>query len=117
MSLRKLAGQVGSACFLASSLLFVIPAAMHAAPQSSGYHVIRRIPVGGDGAWDYLRVDPDAKRIYVARSTHVMVIDETTGKLLADITDTKGVHGTAIAPELNRDLRATACPTPSPSST
>ncbi len=102
MSLRRFTGPICSACFLASSFLLVMPAAMQAAPQAAGYHVIRRIPVGGDGAWDYLKVDPDAKRLYVARSTHVMVIDEVTGKLLGDIPDTKGVHGTAVAPELNR---------------
>ena len=46
----------------------------------SGYHVIKRMPVGGEGGWDYLTVDPDAHRLYVARGSHMMVVDETTGK-------------------------------------
>ena len=37
-----------------------------------------RMPVGGEGGWDYLRVDPDAHRIYISRGTHMMVVD---GKL------------------------------------
>src|ERR1700688_1742306 len=70
---------------------------VYAAPQASGYHVIRRMPVGGEGGWDYLRVDPDAHRIYVSRGTHMMVVDEVSGKVIGDILDTKGVHGIALA--------------------
>lgn len=76
-----------------------------AAPQDSGkttYHVVRKFPVGGEGRWDYLTVDPDAQRIYLSRSTHVMVVDETSGKVIGDIPDTKGVHGIALAPDLGK---------------
>jgi hypothetical protein len=52
-------------------LLFVAAIGIHAAPQASGYHVIRRMPVGGDGNWDYLRVDPDAQpNLHLARHAH-----------------------------------------------
>ena len=60
------------------------------------------MPVGGDGSWDYLRVDPDAHRIYISRSTHMMVVDETSGKVIGDIPDTKGVHGIALATDLGK---------------
>ena len=76
-----------------------------AAPQGSGgtgYHVVRKLPLGGEGRWDYLTVDPDARRIYISRSTHVMVVDEDSGKIVGDIPDTKGVHGIALAPELGK---------------
>ena len=53
-------------------LFFVAAIGVYAAPQASGYHVIRRMPVGGEGNWDYLRVDPDAHRIYISRSTPVI---------------------------------------------
>ena len=66
------------------------------------YKVMRRIPVAGEGAWDYLKVDPDAKRIYLSRGTHMTVVDETTGKVLGDLPDTKGIHGIAWATELNK---------------
>ena len=97
---------------LAWSCILAIPALMclaqGAASAASGaadnasYHVIRRIPVGGEGGWDYLRVDPDTHRIFLSRGTHVMVVDENSGKVIGDIPDTKGVHGIALAPELGK---------------
>jgi DNA-binding beta-propeller fold protein YncE len=68
----------------------------------SGCHVIKRLKVGGEGGWDYLTVDGAARRLYISRSTHVMVIDLDTDKVVGDIPNTPGVHGIAVAPELNR---------------
>jgi DNA-binding beta-propeller fold protein YncE len=68
----------------------------------SGYHVIDKLPFGGEGGWDYLTVDSSANHLYISRGTHVMVIDTVSNKLIADIPDTPGVHGVAIAAELNR---------------
>jgi DNA-binding beta-propeller fold protein YncE len=67
-----------------------------------GYHVIKKLPLGGEGGWDYLTVDAGARRLYISRGTHVMVVDLTTDKVAGDIPDTPGVHGIALAPELNR---------------
>jgi YVTN family beta-propeller protein len=68
----------------------------------SGYHIIKRLKVGGEGGWDYLTVDDAARRLYISRSTHVMVIDLDSDKVVGDIPNTPGVHGIAVAPELNR---------------
>lgn len=68
----------------------------------SGYHIIKRLKVGGEGGWDYLTVDESARRLYISRSTHVMIIDLDADKVVGDIPDTQGVHGIAVAPELNR---------------
>ena len=86
------------ACLLASSLVFI--SAGTASAQN--YKVLRRIPVGGEGGWDYLRVDPDAHRLYVARGDHMMIVDETSGKVLGDLPNTKGIHGAALATDLNK---------------
>ena len=86
------------AFLLFSSLLL----GMHAYAANPGYHVINRFQLGGEGGWDYLTVDGVARRLYISRSSHVMVIDIETGKLIGDIPDTPGVHGIALAPELNR---------------
>ncbi len=67
-----------------------------------GYHVMKKIHLGGEGGWDYVTVDSVARRLYVSRSTHVMVVDIDTDKLVGDIPDTPGVHGIALAPELSR---------------
>jgi DNA-binding beta-propeller fold protein YncE len=90
------------ACLVSCSLLLLGGALTFAAPDAGGYKVLRRIPVGGDGGWDYRRVDPDAHRIFLSRGDHMMVVDETTGKLVADLKDTKGIHGMALAFDLGK---------------
>ena len=101
--LRKSLGLLCWACVLASSLL-LLSIATQAAPDGTTYHIVRRMPVGGDGGWDYLRVDPDAHRLYVARGTHLMIVDEVSGKVIGDIPDTKGIHGVALATDMNKGL-------------
>jgi len=70
--------------------------------SAPGLHVIRTYKLGGEGGWDYLEVDPGAHHLFISRGTHVIVIDEGSGKQVGDIPDTPGVHGIAIAPELGR---------------
>jgi DNA-binding beta-propeller fold protein YncE len=72
------------------------------APSSSGYHLLKKIEIGGEGGWDYLTVDSSARRLYVSRGTRVMVFDADTGKSVGEIPDTPGVHGIAIADDLGR---------------
>jgi DNA-binding beta-propeller fold protein YncE len=79
-------------------LLLLVSAAFAA----SGYHLLKKIPLGGEGGWDYLTFDPGAGRLYIARATHVIVLDAGSGKVVGDIPDTAGVHGVALAPELGR---------------
>jgi DNA-binding beta-propeller fold protein YncE len=69
---------------------------------TTNYHIVKKLPLGGEGGWDALTVDSLAERLYLSRGTHVMVIDLATDKLVGDIPDTPGVHGIALAPELNR---------------
>ena len=58
--------------------------------------------IGGDGAWDYVTVDAATHRLFVTRSTHTMVIDAGTSKVLGDIPGQVRSHGTAIVPAVNR---------------
>src|SRR5262245_36067303 len=69
---------------------------------ATGYHITSEIKIGGEGGWDYLTVDSAARRLYVSHATHVAVVDLDSGKVVGDIPDTLGVHGIAIAAELNR---------------
>jgi DNA-binding beta-propeller fold protein YncE len=68
------------------------------------YHFIKDIPVGGEGGWDYLSIDPGARRLYVSHATKVVVIDLDKDAVVGEITDTPGVHGLAVAPDLGRGL-------------
>jgi DNA-binding beta-propeller fold protein YncE len=83
-------------------ILGILAIAVNSYPSDLGYHIVKRLKIGGEGGWDYLAVDEAARRLYISRSTHVMVVDIETDKVVGDIPDTPGVHGIAIAPELNR---------------
>ena len=77
-------------------------AALAFAAAGPGYHVAQTYKVGGDGGWDYLTADAGARRLYISRGTHVIVLDVDSGKTVGDIPDTQGVHGIALAPDLGR---------------
>ena len=69
---------------------------------ASGYSVIKKISIPGQGSWDYLTVDASARRLYVSHGTQVEVLDIDSGAIVGSILKTPGVHGVAIAPELGR---------------
>src|SRR6267154_1181286 len=85
---------------LVSAATLLISTILNAGP--SGYHITKTIKLGGDGGWDYLTVDAKARRVYVSRGTHVMVVDADTGAVIGDIPNTNGVHGIAIAQDLDK---------------
>jgi YVTN family beta-propeller protein len=68
----------------------------------SRYHLLKTIPVGGQGGWDYLSIDEANRRVYVSHETQVEVLDPDSGNVVGKIPDTLGVHGIAIAPNLSR---------------
>jgi YVTN family beta-propeller protein len=80
--------------------LLALAAPLGAAEGS--YGVATHIALDGGGGWDDLIVDSKAQLLYVARATRVAVIDVRTGRGIAEIADTAGVHGIALAPDLNR---------------
>ena len=86
----------------ATALLNSSGAQKATATAKSGYHLLKKVPVGGEGGWDYLYVDGGARRLYVSRGTRVMVFDADSLKSVGEIPDTAGVHGVAIADDLGR---------------
>ena len=72
------------------------------APEASGYHLAATWKPGGEGGWDYLTVDAQAHRLYIARTNRVQVIDTETGSLIGEVPGLDGAHGVALAPEFGR---------------
>ena len=66
------------------------------------YSVHAQYVLGGPGGWDYLTLEPEAQRLYIARADRVLVISTTDGALLGTIPHTEGVHGVALAPDLGK---------------
>jgi hypothetical protein len=82
--------------------LALLPLCPAAALSQTDWAVAKTMPIGGQGSWDYLTVDPATHHLFVPRSTHTMVIDAGSGKTLGDIPGQKNAHGVAIVPNVNR---------------
>src|SRR5215813_108574 len=88
--------------FATSAAIAIFGSIVAVAASAPGYHIVKTYKLGGEGGWDYLTLDNSAYRLYISRSTHVMVIDTESGKQVGEIFDTPGVHGIALVPALNK---------------
>jgi len=70
--------------------------------QAATYKVETKYQIGGTEGWDYITVDSAARRLYVSHGTSVNVLDADSGKAIGVIQDTPGVHGIAIASNVDR---------------
>jgi YVTN family beta-propeller protein len=87
---------------VATCLAYTSAAGVTATPSIAAYAVEREFALGGAGGWDYLTLDAEAHRLYIARADRVLVVDEQTGAMLTTIADTAGVHGIALAGKLGK---------------
>jgi DNA-binding beta-propeller fold protein YncE len=89
---------------LAAAALAPVPLAAGAAALAGpeGYHLLKTVPVPGDGGWDYLTVDEAGRRVYVSHGDEVAVLDADSYEVAGKVGDLKGVHGIAVAPDLGR---------------
>ena len=85
-----------------AALLGLTLATAGVATGDSGYRIVGRWPAVGTGKWDYLIVDSPHHHLFVSRATHVQAFDLESGKLAGDIENTPGVHGIALAQDMNR---------------
>jgi hypothetical protein len=60
---------------------------------------VEKYNIGGEGNTDYVTAEPGTRRVFVSRSTHVMVVDGATGKVIGDIPNTPRMHGVGLAPK------------------
>ncbi|MEJ0028905.1 MAG: YncE family protein [Bacteroidota bacterium] len=84
---------------LCSALLF---SAVVAFAQDPTYKFQTKISLPGDGKWDYLKMDGEKERLFVSHFDRVHVIDLTTNKPIGEITGLNGVHGIALAKDLEK---------------
>ena len=81
---------------IATLLGVAIAGVAGAQTSTAGYHVTQRIPLGGEGGWDYIAVDTARGRLFISRSDRVMVVDEASGKPLGEISGLNRGHGVAF---------------------
>jgi hypothetical protein len=80
----------------ALAILFVAGLAVPLVGHAQSFRV-EKFDIKGDGGTDYVAVEAATGRVFVSRSTHMMVVDGPTGKVVGDIPNTPGVHGAGIA--------------------
>ncbi len=102
MNYKRITILAAAAALVVAIFTGAILLAASAAPGASGYKVIKTVPISGEGGWDYVYVDSDARRVYVSHATQVVVLDADSYEVVGSIPDTQGVHGIAVAPELGR---------------
>jgi DNA-binding beta-propeller fold protein YncE len=74
----------------------------HAASPAPAPRLLSTLPLGGAGGWDYLSFDAARRHLFVSRGDRVLVIDVDANRQIGTIADTPGVHGIAIADDLQR---------------
>jgi DNA-binding beta-propeller fold protein YncE len=82
-----------------AGLKSVLAAAVLVLPAGASAQTFKvdKFDIGGTGRTDYVTAEAGTGRVFVSRSTHVMVIDGPTGKVLGDIPDATGNHGIALS--------------------
>jgi hypothetical protein len=84
-----------------SAIVMLSATACLRAVASPGWTVSDRIPVSGDGNWDYATLQAEQHRLYVAHQDRMAVIDLSSRTEIRSIPGHE-IHGVALAPELNR---------------
>jgi DNA-binding beta-propeller fold protein YncE len=87
---------------VAAALILTVSAAFAPFPAraATSYTLTNSVVLGGEGGWDYLVYDRAHRHLFISRGTHVMVVDPA-GTVVGDLAGTGGVHGIAIAADLN----------------
>jgi DNA-binding beta-propeller fold protein YncE len=88
------------AIVLCCACLLFVTLSMSQTP--SGYTVVKKVQIGGEGGWDYLLADPATHRLYVSHGNSVVVLDTKTDQVVGMIPNTPGVHGIALNPRAGR---------------
>lgn len=70
--------------------------------EQPGYAVIDKVKIGGAGGWDFITFDPSSQRLFISRGDRVQVWNARSGRIETEIDGTSGVHGIAIANDLQR---------------
>src|SRR4030081_1805561 len=77
-----------------------------AAPPGSGYHLLKKIPLGaapgGGEYFDYVTIDASARRVYLSHGAEVKVLDADNFSVVGSITGLKRCHGVAVVPEVGK---------------
>jgi len=95
-------GTVAGIPRLAAGLLVLLLTLAITVAAAGSYHLIKKIPIPGDGGWDYVAADSEGRRLYVSHDTEIVVLDLDSGAIVGKISGGPDMHGAAIASEFGR---------------
>ena len=83
-------------CLLACAALSAQQTPAPTELAASPYFIKNTWIIGGAGNWDYLTVDPQASRLFIAHGPVVQVVDTDTGTLAGQVTGFSSAHSIAL---------------------
>ena len=88
--------------FSAIMIAMICFISVNVSAQKPEYRIAKTIQLSGDGGWDYLSVDEVNQKLFISHGSQVNVVDLKTSAEIAVVPETNGVHGIAIANDLNK---------------
>jgi DNA-binding beta-propeller fold protein YncE len=82
--------------------IFIILLFSFASLSAQNYVFDKKIPIPGDGGYDYVAIDQVNNHLFVSHGTAFNVVDLATDKPIGVVEGLKGVHGIAIVNEVNK---------------
>jgi DNA-binding beta-propeller fold protein YncE len=75
--------------------------------SQSGYHLVKKIELPGNGSWDYLKIDND-NRLYVSHGDRVHVINLNTCKEIKEIKNLHSAKHIVLLKQFNKGFISNA---------
>src|SRR5579859_7786410 len=79
-------------------------------PGKSGYTILQKVSLPGDGGWDFLTVDSEGRRVYIAHNNSIQVVDADSLKLIGTVENVPHPHGVVFLPELGKGYATSGDP-------
>ena len=76
----------------------------------SGYKILQRVSLPGDGGYDFLSIDSDNRRVYITHNNSVQVMDADSLKLIGTVENVPHPHGVVFLPELGKGYATSGDP-------
>jgi len=77
---------------------------------TGGYKILQKVSLPGDGGYDFLSVDNDARRVYLSHNNSVQVVDADSLKLIGTVEKVPHPHGIVVLPDLGKGFASSGDP-------
>ncbi len=79
-------------------------------PGPSGYKILQKVPLPGDGGWDFLTADADSRRVYLTHNNSVQVVDADALTLIGTLDNVPHPHGVVVLNDLGKGYATSGQP-------